>query len=95
MVISEEQQYTSDNSQQKHYLYVIIGQHETVRLNVDNKDVILNADGILDCPFDTVLRKNQYTFEDLNTFLAREIQFIEVAGDKEEILQSISLDMNL
>lgn len=94
-MLSEQQQGTTDNSQQKYYFYVIIGQHETIRLNVDNRDVIVNADGILDCPFDTVLRKNQYTFEHLNTILAREIQFIEVTGDKEAILQSIPLDMNL
>lgn len=94
-MISEKQQGVLDNSQQKQYFYVIVGQHETVRLNVDNRDVIENADGILDCPFDTVLRKNQYTFEDLNTLLAIEIQFIEVTGHQEKILQSIPLNMNL
>ncbi len=74
---------------------MIIGRDETIQLDVEESDVLVNADGVLDCPIDTVLRKNNYTFDDLNSWLAKEIQFIMIKNDVEQILHRISLNMNL
>lgn len=80
---------------QRHYFYVVIGKVKTIRLTIDTSDVLINADGELDCPIDTVLRKNGYSFDDLNSWLAKEIQFIAINEDSEEILRTIHLNMNL
>lgn len=74
---------------------MIIGRDETIQLDVEESDVLVNADGVLDCPIDTVLRKNNYTFDDLNSWLAKEIQFIMIKNDVEQIIHRISLNMNL
>ena len=74
---------------------MVIGRDETIQLDVEESDVLVNADGVLDCPIDTVLRKNNYTFDDLNSWLAKEIQFIMIKNDVEQILHRISLNMNL
>ena len=77
------------------YLYIIKGTKENIVLEIDPRDVILNADGELDCPLDVVLRKNNYTFNHLNEWDAREINFIRIHEDETKILGTISLDMNL
>ena len=74
---------------------MVIGRDETIQLDVEESDVLVNADGVLDCPIDTVLRKNNYTFDDLNSWLAKEIQFIMIKNDVEHIIHRISLNMNL
>ena len=74
---------------------MVIGRDETIQLDVEESDVLVNADGVLDCPIDTVLRKNNYTFDDLNSWLAKEIQFIMIKNDVEQIIHCISLNMNL
>ncbi|AGY82820.1 MULTISPECIES: hypothetical protein [Carnobacterium] len=74
---------------------MVIGRDETIQLDVEESDVLVNADGVLDCPIDTVLRKNNYTFDDLNSWLAKEIQFIMIKNDVEQIIHRISLNMNL
>lgn len=74
---------------------MVIGRDETIQLDVEESDVLVNADGVLDCPIDTVLRKNNYTFDDLNSWLAKEIQFIMIRNGVKQILHRISLNMNL
>ncbi|WP_034536921.1 hypothetical protein [Carnobacterium inhibens] len=74
---------------------MVIGRDETIQLDVEESDVLVNADGVLDCPIDTVLRKNNYTFDDLNSWLAKEIQFIMIKNDVEQIIHRIFLNMNL
>lgn len=72
-----------------------MGKDQTIRLDIEEADVLVNADGILDCPIDTVLRKNNYTFDDLNSWLAKEIQFIVVNNGVDQILHTIHLNVNL
>lgn len=81
--------------QQKQYFYIVKGKDKTIRLEIENSDVLINADGVLDCPIDTVLRKNNYTFDDLNSWIAKEIQFIVVKDGVDQILHTIHLDVNL
>lgn len=94
-MICKEEVIKLPSLKQRHYFYVVIGRDKTTRLTIDTADVLINADGELDCPIDTVLRKNGYTFEDLNSWLAKEIQFIAVKEGSEEILRKISLNVNL
>jgi len=74
---------------------LIKGRNQTIRLDVENADVLINADGMIDCPIDTVLRKNEYTFNDLNSWSAEEIQFILIRNDDEQILRTVKLNVNL
>ncbi|WP_143298363.1 hypothetical protein [Carnobacterium alterfunditum] len=74
---------------------MIKGRNQTIRLDVENADVLINADGMIDCPIDTVLRKNEYTFNDLNSWSAEEIQFILIKNDDEQILRTVKLNVNL
>jgi len=80
---------------QKKYVYIVKGKNENVALEVDERDVIVNADGDIDCPLDMVLRKNNYTFNHLNEWDAREINFIQIVEGESVTLRSISLTMNL
>ncbi len=77
------------------YFYVIYGKYQTIKLDVEESDVLINADGVLDCPIDTVLRKNEYTFNDLNSWMAKEIQFIVEHDGSESIINTIHLNVNL
>ena len=74
---------------------MIHGKYQTIKLDVEESDVLINADGVLDCPIDTVLRKNKYTFEDLNNWLAKEVQFIMEHNGSESVINTILLDVNL
>jgi len=93
--MSKEQSEDSLNEQKEKYVYVVKGTKENVALDVDSRDVILNADGDIDCPLDVVLRKNNFTFNHLNEWDAREINFLRVANGESITLRKISLNMNL
>lgn len=74
---------------------MIYGKYQTIKLDVEESDVLINADGVLDCPIDTVLRKNDYTFNDLNSWMAKEIQFIVEHHGSESVINTIHLNVNL
>lgn len=77
------------------YRYVIECKNKTVELEVENRDVLRNADDEIDCPLDVVLRKNNYSFNDLMSWDAREIRFVEMREKEERILNRVPLDVNL
>lgn len=77
------------------YEYVVECREKTVRLTVDVRDVFYNADDVLDCPLDVVLRKNDYTLQDLMSWDAREVRFIQVVNGKENVINSVLLNVNL
>lgn len=77
------------------YSYIVDCIDKQVHLLVDARDVFYNADDEIDCPLDVVLRKNNYTLQDLMNWDAREIRFIQTIDGKETILNSFSLDVNL
>ncbi|MFC6464514.1 hypothetical protein ACFP65_05740 [Marinilactibacillus sp. GCM10026970] len=45
------------NIPDKVYKYIVEGENALITLTVDNIDVFHNADGNIDCPLETVLRK--------------------------------------
>lgn len=77
------------------YKYIIECKEKTVELEVDNRDVIQNADDEIDCPLDVVLRKNNYSFNDLMTWDAREISFVKILEEEISIINRISMNMNI
>ena len=77
------------------YRYIIECRDKTVELEVENRDVIHNADDEIDCPLDVVLRKNNYSFSDLMSWDARKIRFVEIRDDQLHILNSVPLNVNL
>lgn len=77
------------------YRYVIECKEKTVELEVDDRDVIKNADDELDCPLDVVLRKNNYSFNDLMTWDAREICFVKVMEEDVSVINRISMNVNI
>lgn len=77
------------------YKYIVECKDQTVQLEVDDRDVLRNADDKIDCPLDVVLRKNAYSFEDLMKWNAYEIQFIQIENNVETLLNRVSLDVNL
>jgi hypothetical protein len=77
------------------YKYVVECKDQSVSLEVDDRDVLRNADDEIDCPLDVVLRKNSYSFEDLMNWNAHSIIFIEVKGNEETVLNKVSLNVNL
>lgn len=77
------------------YGYIVECADKRVHLLVESRDVFYNADDEIDCPLDVVLRKNNYTLQDLMNWDAREIRFIQTIDGKETILNSFSLDVNL
>lgn len=77
------------------YKYIVECKDQTVQLEVDDRDVLRNADDEIDCPLDVVLRKNAYSFEDLMKWNAYEIQFIQIENNVETLLNRVSLDVNL
>ncbi|GEK88728.1 hypothetical protein SAMN04488102_103218 [Alkalibacterium subtropicum] len=77
------------------YRYLIECKDKTVELEVENRDVLHNADDEIDCPLDVVLRKNNYTFNDLMSWDAREVRFVEVCEDEVYTLNRVSLNVNL
>ncbi|WP_027108114.1 hypothetical protein [Lacticigenium naphthae] len=77
------------------FKYILIGNKATIELAVDHTDVLVNADGDLDCPLDTVLRKNDYSLTHLNEWQAKVIRFVKVFRNQEEIIHEIVLNQNL
>lgn len=79
----------------KYYLYVTTGRKHSVRLKIDERDVLINADGDLDCPLDTTLRKNGYSMYDLLSWETRQIKFILVENGVEKKLRTIQTNWSL
>lgn len=77
------------------YRYLIKCKEKTVGLDVMDQDILFNADGDIDCPIDVVLHKNGYTFSDLMTWDAKEIQFVELSNKRINIIRKIPLNINL
>lgn len=77
------------------YKYIIECKEQTIELKVEDRDVFHNADDEIDCPLDVVLRKNDFSLNDLMKWDARRIQFIKVIDENEQIINSVHLNVNL
>lgn len=77
------------------YKYIIKCKERDVELEVEDRDVFHNADDEIDCPLDVVLRKNDYSFNDLMSWDAREIQFVKLIDDNVHLINRVPLNVNL
>lgn len=77
------------------YAYILEGENIFNTLPVDEDDLIENADGILDCPFDGVLRKHKLTLRDLNEMKTTKLLFVKLEGEKTIVLNTIFLNLNM
>ncbi|WP_407372282.1 hypothetical protein [Carnobacterium sp.] len=77
------------------YAYILEGKNSCDTLLVDEEDLIENADGILDCPLDSVLRKNELSLSDLNDMKTTKLIFVKLDENKTIILNTINLNINI
>ena len=77
------------------YAYILEGKNSCDTLLVDEEDLIENADGILDCPFDGVLRKHKLSLRDLNDMKTTKLLFVTLEGEKTIVLNTICLNLNM
>lgn len=77
---------------EKEYRFIIEGRTVLISLKVDNRDIIYNADGKIDCPLETVMRKNNFTFFELNKWGIVAIRFVRIIGDREITLNKIEYE---
>lgn len=93
--MSKRNKFQPEMIEKIQYKYIIECKERTVHLEVDQKDVLHNADDEIDCPLDVVLRKNSFSLQDLTHWDAREIRFVQIKDQVETIVNSVSLDVNL
>ncbi|MGB7460389.1 MAG: hypothetical protein WA887_05880 [Carnobacterium jeotgali] len=77
------------------YAYILEGKNVCNTLPVDEEDLIENADGILDCPLDGVLRKHKLSLSDLNTMKMTKLLFVKVEDKRTIVLNTICLNINI
>ena len=77
------------------YAYIIEGKDAKSTLNITEEDLIENADGIMDCPFDSVLRKHNLTLNDLNKMYVSKLTFVKFINETAITLKTIELNINL
>lgn len=77
------------------YAYILEGKNVCNTLPVDEDDLIENADGILDCPLDGVLRKHKLSLSDLNTMKMTKLLFVKVEDKRTIVLNTICLNVNI
>lgn len=77
------------------YAYILEGKNVCNTLPVDEEDLIENADGILDCPLDGVLRKHKLSLSDLNTMKTTKLLFVKVEDKRTIVLNTICLNINI
>ena len=77
------------------YAYILEGKNVCNTLPVDEEDLIENADGILDCPLDGVLRKHKLSLSDLNTMKMTKLLFVKVEDKRTIVLNTICLNVNI
>ncbi|SFJ83193.1 hypothetical protein SAMN04488569_100122 [Marinilactibacillus piezotolerans] len=82
----------TNNYPSNKYKYVIECKSMQITLTVDNNDIIHNADGDIDCPLETVLRKNHFTLYELKKWGLVSIHFVEIANEEETIRNQIECE---
>lgn len=85
----------TEHDSAKKYSYVVKAKDKIVQLKIDNTDVLINADGEVDCPLDGVLRKNGYSIYDLLSWNTKEIDFIVTTNNVEQLIRTIPLNVSL
>lgn len=70
----------------KSLMIVLIGTEKVITLTVDENDLVMNADGEIDCPMETTLRKNKITAENIDQWEIESVRLVEMTSEKEKVL---------
>lgn len=76
------------------YAYIIEGKDAKNILTIAKEDLIENADGVLDCPLDGVLRRHNLSLTDLNSMGITRLSFVKIVNKTTIILRNICLNVN-
>ncbi|GEK91946.1 hypothetical protein AKA01nite_15680 [Alkalibacterium kapii] len=74
---------------------VLTGEDKVVTLLVEESDLVVNADGEIDCSLETILRKNKVSTGDIHEWKIQRIQIIEVIEGKEKVIREYNPEMVL
>lgn len=74
-------------------LIVMIGKDKIITLAIDDNDIVTNADGELDCPLETTMRRNNITVEKIRQWEIETFQLIAMTNDDEEVLYEFDADI--
>lgn len=77
------------------YAYIFEGNGSLSTIEVEEDDLIENADGILDCPLDNLLRKHNISLYDLNELIPVQLSFVKMDDEKTIVLKKVCLTINL
>lgn len=72
------------------YRYIIEGPGKLIVLKVEEEDTIVNADGEIDCPLESILRKNKLSRNDLLNWEIERIVFIEASEHNQRHIREIN-----
>lgn len=74
-------------------LIVMIGKDKIITLAIDDNDIVANADGELDCPLETTLRRNNITVDKISKWEIEKFQIVAMTSEQEEVLYEFGADV--
>lgn len=79
-------------NQQRKFIYVLESVSESKELCIEDFEVLENADGEIDVPLDSVLKKHHMKLEDLFEMKVDKVLLIEKACSDRKLIRSISFE---
>lgn len=83
---------STKKKQQRRFIYILETPNEKKELDIDDADLIENADGDLDCPLDQVLSRYKLELADLFTMKVATVSFVKECDDTRKTIRSISFE---
>jgi hypothetical protein len=80
------------NTQQKRFIYIIETPTESKELDIEETELIENADGELDCPLDHVLSRHQLGLTDLFNMQVAHVSLVEENVFERKLIRSICFE---
>lgn len=81
-----------NTQQERKFIYVLETPTESKELDIDETEIIENADGELDCPLDYILSKYQLGLADLFTMQVANVLLMEDNTNERRLIRSISFE---
>lgn len=81
-----------DTQQKRRFIYVIETPTESKELDINEHELIENADGELDCPLDLVLSRYQLGLADLFNMHVANVSLIEENISERKLIRSICFE---
>lgn len=81
-----------DEPKRKKFIFILESTEEPRRLDIDDSEIIVNADGEVDVPLDRVLRRYHLNYHDLCQMNVKQVAFAEEDELEQRTLRSISFE---